>query len=77
MPNSVCRICGATVLGGGECSACELDIVGNCIRFVVSVVMFFALLACTSKRPIPVDVEHIGSEAEYTHGGHCIDSRSF
>ena len=26
---------------------------------------------------IPIDYEHTGSDAEYVHGKHCIDGRSF
>lgn len=31
----------------------------------------------TPSSSIPIDSEHVGSEPEYSHGAHCIDSRSF
>lgn len=81
MPNSVCQVCGATILGGGDCSACELDVVGNCVRFVVRLILFFSLVACASARrqplPVTVQMETIGSEPQYVHGAHCVDSRAF
>lgn len=43
---------------------------------IVAVTLGCVRMFPTASEP-PVDVEHMGSEAEYTHGDHCIDSRSF